>query len=63
MREWLKRVKPFVGTKDSVIKVANKSSASGMDGHQSVSQISACLDKHAAFSRVCLESLIAGENF
>lgn len=34
MREWLKQFKEFIGMKDSVIKVANKSSTSGVDVHQ-----------------------------
>lgn len=57
------RPKQFTATKDRVISVENKSSTAGTDVHQSVSQISACLDKHAAFSGECLGSVIARENF
>lgn len=57
------RLKQFIARKDGVINVENKSSTAGMDVHQSVSQISACLDKHAAFSGVCLGFVIARENF
>jgi hypothetical protein len=51
--------KQFIGTKDSVLKAANKATVSGIGVHQSVSQISVCLDKHAAFLKVCLELVIA----